>query len=80
MQVCTENGVTQEFSLSYALQSNGPAEQLMQENWVCTCALMFDTDLPKHFWDEAMHHANWIRNRLPSEAIKTRTLLITFNP
>lgn len=31
---------------------------------------MLETNLPANIWDKALHHANWLQNRLPSFRIK----------
>lgn len=41
--------------------------------------LRYDADLPKHFLAEAMHHANWLRNRLPPYPIDGKVPLKLFD-
>lgn len=68
-EFCTESGISIESSLPYAPESNGMAERLVQENWTRARVMMLATSLPAEIWDEALAHANWRRNRLPSARI-----------
>lgn len=64
------HGINLEWSPPYAPQSNGRAERLMQELSLRARVMLTNTDLPDQLWAEAMHHGNWLRNRLPSKAIE----------
>lgn len=65
-----ENGITTEFSPPYASQSNGASERLIQELWKMARTMLFESRSDIHLWAEAISHANWLRNRLPSNRIK----------
>lgn len=66
-------GVRLEFSPAYASQSNGKAERLVQELSIRARVMMMNTNVPESLWAEAMHHGNYLRNRLPSSSIKNAT-------
>lgn len=61
-----DKGIEVKFSPAYAPESNGAAERLVQEHWTRARVLLHGTDLPFKLWGEALHHANWLRNRVPS--------------
>lgn len=65
----TQRGINTEFSPAYAPESNGTAERLVQENWTRARVLLHGTNLPFFLWGEALKHANWLRNRTPSQRI-----------
>jgi len=65
-----ENGMLLEYSPAYASQSNGVAERCIQDIWKMARAMLFGSDLEVDLWAEAISHAVWLRNRLPSSAIK----------
>lgn len=63
------HGIEVNFSPAYAPESNGLAERLVQEHWTRARVMLFASDLPFNLWGEALHHANWLRNRTPSSRI-----------
>jgi len=67
---CTQHGIGLEPSPAYAPQSNGAAERLIQEHWTRARVMLFGQNLPQTLWPEAILHANWLRNRLPSSRLK----------
>lgn len=62
-----KNGMEVEHSPVYGSQSNGAAECLIQEFWNMARTMLLDSKLPKNLWAEAIPHANYFRNRLPSK-------------
>ena len=77
---CTQHGIQLDPSPSHAHQSNGTAERLIQELWARTRVLLFASKLPATLWAEAMYHANWLRNRLPSSRIGNQIPALLWNP
>lgn len=67
-------------SPSYAPESNGIAERLVQEHWMRALVLMLDSKLPQPLWGEALHHANWLRNGLPCSSIDDDLPQLLWNP
>ena len=67
--LCITNEIQMELSPAFATQSNGTAERFMQELGMRVRDLLFTCQLPTAFWAEALIHASWCRNRLPSESV-----------
>ena len=66
-QWISEKGITQELSPPYSPESNGKAERVQQTIMSITrCLLDMIKHIPGHtqFWPEAVHTANFIRNRM----------------
>ena len=63
-------GIKYETTTPFSSQSNGKAERLnrtLNEHVRC---MLFQANMPKSFWAEAMATATYLINRLPSESIK----------
>ena len=69
VQFCNTKGITIASSPPYGPESNGAAERIVQEHWNRARVLMFSSKHPQELWGEALRHANWLRNRLPSSRI-----------
>lgn len=80
VQFCVKSGISIEPSPPYAPESNGTAERLVQEHWTRARVLMLSTNLPAELWDEAILHANWLRNRTPSSRINNDLPLLKWKP
>ena len=50
-------------------QSNGVVERLNQTLIESARSMIFGANLPQYLWAEAVHHAAWIRARIPSKAL-----------
>jgi hypothetical protein len=50
-------------------QSNGVIERLNQTLIESARAMLFEAGLPPFLWAEAVHHAAWLRARVPSRAL-----------
>ena len=50
-------------------QSNGVVEHLNQTLVESARTMLFATNLPPFLWAEAIHHAAWLRARIPSRAL-----------
>jgi len=74
------SGISLDYSPPYAPQSNGIAERYMQELSLRGRVLLGGSKLEKNFWEEAMRHGNWLRNRLPSERIEGRIPILEWKP
>ena len=62
---CTRKGILQQSTLPYSPQSNGVAERLNRTLLQKVRAMLRDSHLPLRYWGEAMHTANYLRNRSP---------------
>ncbi|KAI1004535.1 hypothetical protein K3495_g3674 [Podosphaera aphanis] len=53
----------------YKHSMNGVAEREIGVLATYARSIMFEAQLPHQFWDYAIEHAVWIRNRLPTSAL-----------
>jgi len=65
-------GVVHEPTSPHSPQSNGKAERLNRTLNEKVRTMLFQANMPKSFWAEAMATAGYLLNRLPSEAIDGR--------
>eukprot|EP00178_Gracilaria_changii_P007659 TRINITY_DN2408_c0_g1_i1.p1 TRINITY_DN2408_c0_g1~~TRINITY_DN2408_c0_g1_i1.p1 ORF type:complete len:739 (-),score=46.72 TRINITY_DN2408_c0_g1_i1:861-3077(-) len=65
-----ENGIILEYNPPYAHQSNGAAEKIIQDLWKTARTLLQASQLPLELWEEAISHANYLRNRLPNSRVE----------
>jgi len=63
-------GIQHESTAPYSPQSNGKVECLNRTLKTFTCAMLYQANLPKSFWAEAIATVAYLINRLPSEAIR----------
>lgn len=59
-----------QFTAPYSPEQNGMCERLNRTLLEKMRCLMIWSELPKSFWDVALLHANWIRNRSPTSGLK----------
>lgn len=64
-----QHGISRRLSAPYTPQQNGVAERKNRTLIEMARCLLFQADLPKMFWAEAVNMANFIRNRSPSQSI-----------
>ena len=69
----SSKGIIHQRSCVETPQQNGVVERKYQQILNITRALMFQSNLPKHFWNFAISHAVHILNRLPSKSLLTKT-------
>jgi hypothetical protein len=67
--VCRRAGVKQQLSAPYAPQQNGVAERTWGVIIGMARCLLADAGLPKVYWPEAVRHAVYLVNRLPTAAL-----------
>ena len=65
-------GIQHEPTAPYSPQSNGKAERLNRTLKTFARAMLYQANMPKSFWAEAMTTAAYLINRLPSEAINNQ--------
>ena len=69
-QYVQEKGIRHELTAPYSPQQNGMAERLNRTLLEKMRCLLIWSGLPKSYWDVALLHANWLRNRMPTSALK----------
>ena len=62
-------GIKHEPTSPHSPQSNGKAERLNRTLNEHVRAMLFQANMPKSFWAEAMATAAYLINRLPSDAV-----------
>ncbi|KAF7823637.1 retroelement pol polyprotein-like [Senna tora] len=68
-----EKGIEHQKTCSYTPQQNGVVERKHKHILQIARALMFQSNLPKGFWGEAIMTSVYIMNRLPSTTLKGKT-------
>jgi hypothetical protein len=69
----SSKGILHQTSCTYTPQQNGRVERKHQHILNVARALMFQSNLPKHFWSYAIKHVVYLINRVPSPIIKNKT-------
>ena len=69
-QFVQDKGIRCELTAPYSPQQNGMAERLNRTLLEKMRCLLIWSGLPKSYWDVALLHANWLRKRLPTSALK----------
>jgi hypothetical protein len=63
LNFCKQKGIHHEKTIPHTPQQNGVAERMNRTLIEKAKSLLFDADLPKCFWAEAVHHAAYLTNR-----------------
>jgi len=71
--VCVKSGIKHQFTTPYTPQQNGVVERKNRTVMEMARALLKSMGVPGKFWAEAVRHAVYLLNRLPSEAMGDRT-------
>lgn len=66
-------GVRHLTTVDYTPQQNGVAERVNRTLLEKARCMLFDANLPKSYWAEAVNHAAFLKNRSPSRAIPDHT-------
>ena len=78
-----KQGILHESSCVNTPQQNGVAERKNSHLLAVTRALLFQTNVPKHFWGEAVLTATHLINRLPTQVLGSKSpieVLTHFHP
>jgi len=68
---CRERGTQIDNTIPHTPQLNGKAERLNRTLMEKARALMFDSELSKEMWGEALYTSAYLLNRIPTETIQT---------
>ena len=66
-------GIEHQYTTPYTPQQNGISEQKNRTIMEMTRCLLFEKDLPKKFWAEAVNTTVFLLNRLPTKALQNKT-------
>ncbi|GKE29692.1 zinc finger, CCHC-type containing protein [Tanacetum coccineum] len=66
---CKENGIARQLTAPYSPQQNGVVERRNRTVLSTTRSMMKAMKLPLNFWAEAVRHAIYILNRVPTRAL-----------
>ncbi|GJT67788.1 disulfide-isomerase-like protein [Tanacetum coccineum] len=70
---CKENGIARQLTAPYSPQQNGVVERRNRTVLSTTRSMMKAMKLPLNFWAEAVRHAIYILNRVPTRALEDKT-------
>nr|GEX12280.1 zinc finger, CCHC-type [Tanacetum cinerariifolium] len=70
---CKENGIARQLTAPYSPQQNGVVERRNRTVLSTTRSMMKAMKLPLTFWAEAVRHAIYIINRVPTRALIDKT-------
>nr|GEU57679.1 zinc finger, CCHC-type [Tanacetum cinerariifolium] len=70
---CKENGIARQLTAPYSPQQNGVVERRNRIVLSTTRSMMKEMKLPLTFWAEAVRHAIYILNRVPTRAMEDKT-------
>jgi transposase InsO family protein len=66
---CSRFGIDQQNSPPYLKQLNGFAENVFRHMWPMVKSLLNGMQVDMKYWPHAVHHATWLRNRLPDSSL-----------
>ncbi|GJZ22768.1 zinc finger, CCHC-type containing protein [Tanacetum coccineum] len=72
-QYCKENGIARQLTAPYSPQQNGVVERRNRTIMSTTRCMMKATNMPQDFWAEAVRHAIYILNSVPTKALEDIT-------
>ncbi|KAG6531868.1 hypothetical protein ZIOFF_005703 [Zingiber officinale] len=70
---CENEGIERHLTAPYTPQQNGVVERRNRTVMAMTRSLLKGTHMPARFWGEAIRHAVYLLNRLPTKALGDRT-------
>ena len=75
---CSDQGIVLKYTPPYTPQLNGVAERMNRTLVECARCMLEHAGLAKHYWEEAVMTAMFLRNRCPSRAIEHEIHLTIF--
>lgn len=73
LNYCEENGINRHFTAPYSPQQNGVVERRNRTMIEMARSLLKGMKMPSYFWGEAIRHAIYLLNRLPTRAVSRIT-------
>ncbi|KAD6454157.1 hypothetical protein E3N88_08863 [Mikania micrantha] len=72
-QFCEDEGISRQLTAPYTPQQNGVVERRNQTVLNTTRSMLSAMGMPQNLWAEAVRHAVYLLNRLPTKALKGMT-------
>ena len=66
---CSRHGIDQQNSPPFLKQLNGFSENVFRHMWPMVKSLLNGMQVDMKYWPHAVHHATWLRNRLPDSSL-----------
>ncbi|KAI3435142.1 RRM domain-containing protein [Psidium guajava] len=79
VRLCEESGILRHLTAPYSPQQNGVVERKNRTVMATARSLLKSMSVPSRFWGEAMRHAVYLLNRLPTKALGTCTPFEAWN-
>nr|GEZ96373.1 zinc finger, CCHC-type [Tanacetum cinerariifolium] len=70
---CKENGILRQLTSQFSPQQNGIVERMNRSVMSTTRSMLKAMHMPQNFWAEAIRHAVYVLNRVPTKALKEST-------
>ena len=67
---CASNGILHQTSCAHTSQQNGVAERKYRHILDVACTIMFEKQVPKYLWSDAVLTATYLVNRMPSTPLE----------
>jgi len=68
-----KRGTARELTVHHTHEQVGVAERYNRHKADLCRAMLIDSGLPRYLWADAMNHATWIKNRMPTQALEGRS-------
>ncbi|KAK9696682.1 Zinc knuckle [Popillia japonica] len=65
-QFCDEKGIQLQYTVAYNPELNGVAERMNRTLIDKARTILLESDMPKHFWGEAVYYSAYVTNRSPT--------------
>ncbi|KAJ0590430.1 putative RNA-directed DNA polymerase [Helianthus annuus] len=70
---CKTNGIARQLTAPYSPQQNGVVERRNRTMLSTTRSMLKAMNMPQNFWGEAVRHAIYVLNRVPTKALVNKT-------
>ena len=72
-EFCNKSGIKRHLTAPYTPQQNGVVERRNRTLMEMTRSMLKATNVPNYMWGEAVRHATYVINRVPTRALKNST-------